>query len=76
MTEEELQLAIDQFLERHELSPTTFGIWFMNDSRFVFDLRAGRRCYSATIRKVLRQMDEYAAKQAAKRLRQAGQPPA
>lgn len=75
MTEEELQLLIDQFLERHELSPTTFGLWFMNDSRFVFDLRAGRRCYSATIRKVLRQMEEHAAKQEAKRLRLAARGP-
>jgi hypothetical protein len=74
MTEEEFQLAIDQFLERYRLSPTTFGLWFMNDSRFVFDLRAGRRCYSATIRRVLELMADHEAKQEAKRQRQAQQP--
>jgi len=69
MTEEELQLQIEQFLNRHGLTPTTFGLWAMNDSRFVFDLRNGRMCYGKTMRRVLSFMAEYERKQDAKRLR-------
>ena len=54
---------------RYGLKPTTFGLWAMNDSRFVFDLRNGRSCSLATVGRVRRFMDEYAIKQEAKRLR-------
>jgi hypothetical protein len=69
MTEQELQLQIEQFLNRHGITPTTFGLWAMNDSRFVFDLRNGRMCYGKTVRRVLSFMVEYDRKQEAKRLR-------
>lgn len=49
-------------MKRHRLTPTTFGLWAMNDSRFVFDVRNGRACFGATIRKVYRFMAEYEAK--------------
>lgn len=70
MTEEEFQRTVEEFLERHDLTPTTFGLWAMNDSRFVWDLRAGRRCFSSTMRRVLDFMAAYEAKQEAKRQRQ------
>lgn len=69
MTEEEFQLVVEGFLARYSLTPTTFGLWAMNDSRFVFDLREGRSCSLATVGKVRRFMDDYARKQEAKRLR-------
>lgn len=56
-------------MQRHSITPTTFGLWAMNDSRFVFDVRAGRDCMGSTIRRVLAFMAEYEAKQEAKRLR-------
>ncbi len=67
---QDFQSRIEEFIERHGLSPTTFGLWAMNDSRFVFDLRDGRLCLWPTVQKVLRFMEEYEAKQAAKRSRE------
>lgn len=69
MIDEDFQLKVEQFIERHGLSPTTFGLWAMDDSRFVFDLRNGRNCFGKTIRRVYRYMAEYEAKQEAKRER-------
>lgn len=69
MNVQDFQLEVEEFIRRHELSPTTFGLWAMNDSRFVFDLRAGRSCYRATEKKVYEFMQAYAAKQEAKRKR-------
>lgn len=75
MTEEEFQLVVEGFLVRYDLTPTTFGLWAMGDSRFVFDLRRGRSCSLATVGKVRRFMDEYNSKQEAKRARNLrGQP--
>lgn len=53
----------------HDLSPTTFGLWAMDDSRFVFDLRNGRRCYNQTRARVCRFMEEYEKRQEDRRLR-------
>ncbi|GIK18963.1 MAG: hypothetical protein AMXMBFR77_16950 [Phycisphaerales bacterium] len=69
MTDDEFQLQVEAFIARHGLSPTTFGLWAMNDSRFVFDLRRGRSCSLATVGKIYRFMAEYEQKQEAKRLR-------
>jgi hypothetical protein len=33
---------IEQYIERHGLSPTRFGRLAVKDPRFVYDLRAGR----------------------------------
>ncbi len=68
MTDEDFQLQVEAFIERHGLSPTTFGLWAMDDSRFVFDLRNGRNCFIKTVRKVQRFMSQYEAKQEAKRV--------
>ena len=65
MTDNELQLLIDTFIERHGLSASTFGLWAMNDSRFVFDLRNGRTCMNKTMRRVLVFMRDYDAKRGA-----------
>lgn len=70
MIDENFQLKIEQYMERHKLTPTTFGLWAMNDSRFVFDVRNGRESFGATIRRVYQFMAEYEAKQEAKRLRE------
>lgn len=71
MIDEEFQLRVEAFIRRHDLSPTTFGLWAMNDSRFVFDLREGRACFGRTIRHVCRYMEEYERKQEAKKQRMA-----
>lgn len=68
MTDDDFQLQVEAFISRHKMSPTTFGIWAMDDSRFVFDLRQGRNCFGRTIRRVQRFMDTYDQKQAAKKL--------
>lgn len=71
MTRREFQFQVDAFIERHRLSPTTFGLWAMNDSRFVFDLRRkGRICSLATVERVQEFMASYELKQEAKRARQ------
>lgn len=67
------QSQIEEFIERHDLSPTTFGLWAMNDSRFVFDLQAGRRTFHETQEKVRTFMAAYEAKQAAKLARHQAQ---
>ncbi len=66
MIDQDFQPRIEQFLRRHRLAPTTFGLWAVNDSRFVFDVRNGRACFGNTIRRVYDFMAEYEAKQAAK----------
>jgi len=70
MTDAEFQLQVEAFIAKHGLSATTFGLWAMNDSRFVFDLRSGRRCFGNTISTVCRFMSEYEAKMEAKQQRQ------
>lgn len=67
MTDDDFQLQVEAFISRHKMSPTTFGIWAMDDSRFVFDLRQGRNCFGKTIRRVHGFMDTYEQKQAAKK---------
>lgn len=62
----DFQLQIEDFMRRHSLTPTTFGLWAMNDSRFVFDLKNGRSCSLATVSRVLDFMEKHEAKQATK----------
>lgn len=62
MFDEELQRMIEEFMARHGMSAATFGIWAMNDSHFVFDLRAGRSCMGKTMRRVMLFMRDYDAK--------------
>lgn len=62
MIDDDFQLRIEEFMARHRLTPTTFGLWAMNDSRFVFDLRNGRACFGKTMRRVLVFMNDYDAK--------------
>ena len=60
---------MEEFVARHRLSTTTFGLWAMNDSRFLFDVRHGRSCSLATVERVDAFMDAYDKKQEAKRMR-------
>lgn len=69
MTREKFQLRIEDFIVRHGLSPTTFGLWAMNDSRFLFDLRNGRACSLKTVEKICAFMADHELKQEARRLR-------
>lgn len=62
----DFQLQIEDFMRRHSLTPTTFGLWAMNDSRFVFDLKHGRSCSLATVNRVCEFMERYEAKEAAR----------
>ncbi len=56
---------IDEFLERHSMSPVTFGREAMRDPHFVRDLRNGRRLWPETEAKVRAFMEGYADQQAA-----------
>lgn len=69
MTDEEFLAKVEAFIQLHPLSPTTFGLWAKNDSRFVFDLRDGRSCYAETKADVCRFMASYESKQRARLLR-------
>jgi hypothetical protein len=66
-TRREFQGTIEAFVNQHTLTPTTFGLWAMNDSRFVFDVRAGRICSHATVEKVCLFMAAHTVKQERKR---------
>lgn len=69
MIDEDFLLKVEHFIQRHQLTPTTFGLWAMNDSRFVFDIRNGRACFGATIRRVYRFMAKYEAEQKVRKAR-------
>jgi hypothetical protein len=69
MIDENFLPKVEHFIQRHQLTPTTFGLWAMNDSRFVFDLRNGRECFGVTIRRVYRFMAEYEIEQEARHRR-------
>lgn len=51
--------AIDAFVERHGMSPVTFGRKAMSDPHFVRDVRNGRRLWPDTEAKVRRFMESY-----------------
>lgn len=68
-TENDFQLQVEQFMQRHRLTPSTFGVWAMDDSRFVFDLRNGRSCHDRTKKKVRKFMAKHEAKELARLLR-------
>ena len=53
---------IEAFILQHDLSPTTFGLWAMDDSRFLFDLRRGRSCFHTTFERVCLFMAAHEAK--------------
>ncbi|MDX3927651.1 MAG: hypothetical protein QHC90_17815 [Shinella sp.] len=53
MGREELLKTIADFQKRTGIADSTIGILAMNDAKFVFSLRKGRRCYPETIQKVL-----------------------
>lgn len=74
MNDREFLLLVEGFIALHDLSPTTFGLWAMDDSRFVFDLRLGRRCYNQTRARVRSFMEAYEKKQEARRQRMGALP--
>lgn len=68
-------------MQRHAITPTTFGLWAMNDSRFVFDLRSGRQCLGKTMRRIYEFMAKVEVELEARRQRlektaASGDPPA
>jgi hypothetical protein len=67
MTDEEFLAQIERFMVRYRISPTTFGLWAMDDSRFVFDLWNGRSCLIRTVNRVRRFMIQHEKKEEAKR---------
>lgn len=44
--------AVDEFIERHSMSPVTFGRCALRDPHFVRDLRGGRRLWPETEKRV------------------------
>jgi 2,4-dienoyl-CoA reductase-like NADH-dependent reductase (Old Yellow Enzyme family) len=52
--------SIATFLERHNMSPVTFGRSAMKDPHFVKQLRAGRRVWPETEDRARKFMAEYA----------------
>ena len=70
MSYEDFQLQVEALIRRHKMSPTTFELWAMDDSRFVFDLRKGRNCLFTTVRRVQRFMAEYDRKQEERKQRE------
>jgi 2,4-dienoyl-CoA reductase-like NADH-dependent reductase (Old Yellow Enzyme family) len=57
--------AIDQFIQRHSMSPVTFGRSALRDPHFVRDLRGGRRVWPETEDKVREFMSSYTEQVAA-----------
>lgn len=58
-TPQTLADAIDAFIERHQMSPITFGRKAMNDPHFVRDVKAGRDLKLSTVEKVRSFMADY-----------------
>lgn len=52
---------IEGFLKAKGMTPTTFGESALNDRKFVFDLREGRRVWEETETKVRDFMRDYRA---------------
>ncbi|HMT41583.1 MAG TPA: hypothetical protein PKC48_04830 [Sphingorhabdus sp.] len=50
---------IEQYIERHGLSPTRFGRLAVKDPRFVEDLRSGRSPRRRTLERVSAYMREH-----------------
>jgi hypothetical protein len=50
---------VEQFLIRHNISPSTFGTQAMADPTFVFDLRKGQDLRLSSVDRVRRFMSEY-----------------
>jgi hypothetical protein len=51
--------AIGDFIDRHSMSPITFGRLALKDPHFVRDLRGGRRVWPETEAKVRTFMADY-----------------
>ena len=43
---------INQFLEKHAMEASRFGVLAINDGHLVFDLARGRKLRRATVRKI------------------------
>src|SRR5215813_5236857 len=54
-----LLAEVEAFLMQTEVTPTAFGRDAMGDSRFVFDLRAGREPHSRIVHRARVQMATY-----------------
>ena len=54
MTNETLLTEINRFLERHDMSPSGFGRFFLNNANFVSDLQKGDDVFSPKLKTVNR----------------------
>ncbi|WP_288935621.1 hypothetical protein [uncultured Sphingomonas sp.] len=57
--------AVEDFIEKHAMSPATFGRSVLRDPHFVRDLRGGRRVWPETENKVREFMSAYQASEVA-----------
>lgn len=55
-TAEILIAEVEAFLDRHEMSPTAFGLASVNDGHFVRDLREGKDIKLSTVDRVIKFM--------------------
>jgi hypothetical protein len=69
----ELRIVIEEFIAAHKLSATTFGLWAMDDPRFLFDLRKGRSCFGVTVERVCLFMAAHETKQELKQTQKLNQ---
>lgn len=59
-TNDELRLQVIDFIDKYKMSEAKFGKKSINDSRFVFDLKAAKRTFGEKIiQRVLAFMDSY-----------------
>lgn len=56
--------AVEAFLKDRDMAPVTFGRLAMNDPHFVRDIRAGRRLWPETEKKVRAFMASYVSSEA------------
>ena len=60
MTQSELLDQIERFLLRHQMAPTAFGLYVVNDPNIVRDLRSGDRSPSLkTVQRLVDFMEGY-----------------
>lgn len=51
--------AVEAFLEKHDMAPTTFGIRAVNDAKLVANLRAGLDIRTRTADRIRTFMESY-----------------
>jgi homoserine dehydrogenase len=65
MSLEQFRARVEEYLDKHDMTPTAFGKRFAGDPLFVFQLRTGREPREATRDRVLSAMAAPAPERAA-----------